>query len=294
MVLRTLINKELSPSVSIDDKREIIINSMNLLGKSISVENQNIIDNLLIYILHLETLLRSNENLINEELATVFLNIFYPKSEEIISYLPNFDMLIKFGSFSRKCFIKWLKKGFIIHQQTDKNFLIKCSELYNDDIFQITEDFFEQSQKKKISSKKSTELKRFEISINPEILLKFTEEQINKLYELNPSLLGKIFGRLLRILKAESSFPEALKILIIKHGNEPKFKNSIFQEYSSGVRGFSGNNYDQQFSEDYKKIIHWREEAVDNAVKIWLQEFHQYIDSLREQSQDLWRELEVE
>ncbi|MHA1756261.1 MAG: hypothetical protein ACTSVV_05785, partial [Promethearchaeota archaeon] len=126
------------------------------------------------------------------------------------------------------------------------------------------------------------------------ILLKFTEEQINKLYELNPSLLGKIFGRLLRILKAESSCPETLKILIIKHGNEPTFKNSIFQEYSSGVRGFSGNNYNQQFSGDYKKIIHWREEAVDNAVKTWLQEFHQYIDSLSDEYRDFWRELEVE
>ena len=134
----------------------------------------------------------------------------------------------------------------------------------------------------------------FRVSGNPKILLKFTSDQIDSLYELNSPMLGSILGRLIRNSRSEENFPEVLKRLIIQHKENINFRNKIFQEFSTGIRTFGGNNYDQSYDGDYAKLSRWRDSATNVIFREWLQEFHNHIDALREQNRNIWREKEVE
>lgn len=135
---------------------------------------------------------------------------------------------------------------------------------------------------------------RFRVSGDPRILLKFTNEQIDRLYELNSSMLGTLYGRLIQNIPSQNNFDPILRRLIIQHNEDIDFKTSIFDEFSNRVRNFVGNNYDQQFARDYELISQWRNSASNNEFREWLHELHQYIDSLRDENREFWSEREVE
>ncbi|KKM90542.1 hypothetical protein LCGC14_1237550 [marine sediment metagenome] len=241
----------------------------------------------------IERLITKNEDLLNNVLAESFLETFQPISIDILSQLHNTDIIIKIGKFSEQIFIKWLKIGFQLSTHDD-NFLIKCSDIYVDQIYQITENLFAVPPVREQVTEDHHIAYGFQVLGDPRILLKFSDEQVDFLYDLNSSMLGSLFGRLIRNSPIESTFPPSLRRLIINHNDDVAFKNRIFQAFSTGVRSFSGNNYDQQYEGDYKRIVNWRESAITNIFREWLKELHQHINSLKESTRNLWREKEVE
>lgn len=287
-------HKELPSSISIDDKRLLLIESIRYIGEMVESEVQYPKDAYFSFIWRLEHLISEDEDLLNEDLAESFLDSFQPIGDVILSQLPNTDIIIKFGQLSEVSFKKWLKAGFQVSRQVGEDFLIKCADIFIDLIFQITEQLFTFPQDGEELSEDHRISYTFKVSGNPKILLKFTSQQIDRLYELNSSMLGSLFGRLIRNSRIDDDFPAVLRRLIIQHHEDVDFKNRIFHEFSIGLRFFGGNDYDQQFAGDYKRIIKWRESATNNIFREWLQEFHQYIDSLRNQNREFWREREVE
>ena len=293
-VIDVIQNKELPPSVSINDKRLLLVDSIRSIGEMIESEVQYPIDAYFIFIWRLERLISRDEDLLNEDLAESFLDTFRPISEGILSQLPNTDIIIKFGRLSEESFKNWLKVGFQVSHQVGVDFLIKCADIFISQLFQIAEELFTLPQDGEELSEDQYISYAFRVSGNPKILLKFTNEQIDRLYELNSSMLGSLFGRLIRNSHINDNFHAVLRRLIIQHNEDVDFKNRIFREFSIGLRTFRGNDYDQQYAGDYERIIKWRESATNNIFREWLQELHQHIDSLRNQNREFWREREVE
>lgn len=280
-------------AISVDEIRLILIKCLKFFEEILTTEIQYPIEFYIRFIWRMEHLITKNEDLLNDVLAESFLNTFQPISTDILSQLHNTDIIIKIGKFSEQNFIKWLKTGFQLSVRDD-NFLIKCSDIFIDPIFQITEKLFAVPP---INGEATEDLKiaySFQVLGDPRILLKFSDDQIARLYELNSSMLGSLFGRLIRNSPIESTFPPSLRSLLINHNDDLEFKERIFQSFSTGVRVFSGNNYDQQYEGDYKRITKWRESAINSIFREWLKELHQYINSLKESNREFWREREVE
>jgi len=293
-IIDAIQHKKLPSSISIDDKRLLLIESIRYIGEMIESEVQYPIDAYFSFIWRLEHLLSEDEDLLNVDLAESFLDSFQPIKEDILSQLPNTDIIIKFGRLSEESFKTWLKAGFYVSRQVGEDFLIKCADTFIDLIYQITEQLFTFSQDGEELSEDLHISYAFKVSGNPKILLKFTDEQIDRLYDLNSSMLGSLFGRLIRNSRIDDNFPTVLMRLIIQHNEDLDFKNNIFHEFSTGLRIFSGNDYDQQYAGDYERIIKWRESATNSIFQEWLQELHQHIDLLRDQNREFWREREVE
>lgn len=293
-IIDVIRHNKLPPFVSIEEKRSLLVESTRYIGEILESKVHHRVDPYFIFIWRLEDLISRDEDLLNKDLAECFLDTFQPICREIVSQLPNIDIIIKFGRLSEEKFKNWLKCGFIAQRRIRDDFLIKCSDFFLEPIFQIAKELFIFPQNGEESPEDNLISSAFEVSGNPEILLKFTDDQINQLYELNSSMLASLFGRLIRNFPINEDFPKALKKLIIQHNEDTDFKNRIFREFSSGVRVFSGNNYDQQFAGDYKRIIKWRESATNPIFKEWLKELHQYIDLLKNQNREFWREREVE
>ncbi len=287
-------HKEMPPSVFIDDKILLLITAINHIGERIESEVQYPVDFYLRFIWRLESLLSKNEDLLREDLAEKFLEIFHPIKRDVISQLPNIDILINFGRLSRVSFNSWLKAGFQASRHKRDDFLIKCADEFIEEIFQITQKLFSIPQEGSEMTDDYDVSYSFRISGNPKILLKFADDQIDSLYELNSPMLGSLFGRLIRNSSTEEIFPEVLKRLIIQHNEDIIFRNNIFKEFSIGLRSFGGNNYDQSYDGDYAKLSRWRDSATNDIFREWLQELHHHIDALREQNRDMWREKEVE
>ena len=280
-------------TISDEEIRIILIKCLNFFEKIINTEIQYPIEFYIRFIWRMERLISRNEDLLNDVLAESFLATFQPINTDILSQLHNTDIIIKIGKFSEQAFINWLKKGFQLSDRDD-NFLLKCADPYIDLIFQIAESFFAVPP---IDGEATEDLNiaySFQVLGDPRILLKFSDDQINHLYELNSSMLGSLFGRLIRNSPIESPFPPSLRNLLINHSDDLEFKERIFQSFSTGVRAFSGNNYVQQYEGDYRRITKWRDSAINNIFREWLKELHQHIDSLKESTRKFWREREVE
>ena len=280
-------------TISVDEIRIILLKCLKFFEEELKTENQYPIEFYIRFIWRIERLITKNEDLLNDVLAESFLSTFQPISADILSQLHNTDIIIKIGKFSEKSFTNWLKNGFQLSVRDD-NFLIKCADTYIDPIFQIAESLFAVPP---INGEATEDLKiaySFQVLGDPRILLKFSDDQIDRLYELNSSMLGSLFGRLIRNSPIESTFPPSLRSLLINHNDDLEFKESIIQSFSTGVRAFSGNNYDQQYEGDYKRIIKWRESAINSIFREWLKELNQYINSLKESTRKFWREREVE
>lgn len=286
--------KEIPPSVFIGDKILLLITAINHIGEKIESEDQYPVDFYLNFIWRLESLLSKNEDLLREDLAERFLETFFPIRRNVISQLSNTDILIKFGRLSRLSFNNWLKAGFQASRHRRDDFLIKCADEFIDEIFHITQKLFSIPQEGGEMPDDYDVSYSFRISGNPKILLKFTADQIDSLYELNSPMLGSLLGRLIRNSSSEEIFPEILKRLIIQHNKDIIFRNKIFQEFSIGIRTFGGNNYDQSYDGDYAKLSRWRDSATNDIFREWLQELHHHIDALKKSHRDMWREKEVE
>lgn len=293
-IINILLHSETPESVSIDDKILLLITAINQIGEEIASEGIYQVNYFLSFIWRLESLLSKYEDLLREDLAESFLEKMYPISEKILSQLPNTDILIKFGNLSRDSFKKWLKAGFQVSTQVRENFIVKYADDFLDDIYQITHHLFSISQENVEETEDYYISYRFKISGDPKILLKFTDDQIDSLFELNSAMLGCILGRLIQTSDIEEAFPESVKRLIIQHNEDTTFRDCIFQEFSSRVRVFVGNNYDQSFNGDYAKLSHWRNSATNDIFREWLQQLHHHIDAVREENRNMWRELEVE
>ncbi|MFX1296462.1 MAG: hypothetical protein ACFFD2_16605 [Promethearchaeota archaeon] len=289
-----LLHKELPSNISEEEIQNTLIKCIEYIGESIQIEKQYPIEEYIRLIWSLEHIFQEKEYLLDNVFAASFLEKFYPISKEILSQLHDPSPIIKCGQLAPEPFKNWLEKGFQLSEFEGNHFLIKCTEDFIEQIFQITEKLFSLPQDVDILTEDHHISHLFEIRGDAGILLKFSEEQITTLYKLNSPKLGYLFGRLIKNVPIEDIFPPVLKRLIISHNKDMDFKNRIFQAFSSGVRSFVGNNYDQQFAGDYARITQWRESETDSIFREWLRELHQYIDSLRDQNRDFWGEREVE
>lgn len=280
-------------TTSVDKTRLILIKCLKRIEEILTSEVQYPINLYISFIWMMERIISKNEDLLNDILAESFLDTFQPIAKDILSHLSNTDIIIKIGKFSERSFIKWLKMGFQL-SNSDDEFLLKCADFYIDTIFQITEKLFTVPPVREEATEDHHTAYAFQVLGDPRILLKFSDPQIDRLYKLNSPMLGSIFGRLIRNSPVEITFPPSLRRLIINHNDDLDFKNRIFRAFSTGVRTFSGNNYDQQYEGDYKRIAQWRESATNNIFREWLKELHQHINSLRESTRNIWREKEVE
>ena len=279
-------------SISVDELRQILIDCLRYFEELITSEVEYPIEVFIHFIWRMERLMSENEGLLDNVLAENFLDTFQPISSDILSQLYNTNMIIEIGKLSEQSFDDWLKVGFQLSVRDD-DFLLKCADIFIDSIFQITEKLFSLPPVREEVTEDHHIAHAFEISGDPRILLKFTDEQIDRLYELNSSMLGSLFGRLIQNIPINVNFSPLLRRLIIQHNEDTDFKNRIFQEFSSGVQTFVGDNYDQLYAGEYARITQWRESAKNNIFREWLRELHQYIDSLRNQDREFWREREV-
>jgi hypothetical protein len=280
-------------SISIDEKRQILIDCLKYFDDTIKSDVDSPVNYNIRFIWRIERLISDNRDLLNKEIADNFLKAFEPIRMEILSQISNTNFIIDIGQLSEQLFKNWLKTAFQLSLNSD-SFLLKCADKFPSTIFQIAESLFNLPPVGDELLLDHRIANNFRDIGDPRILLTFSEEQINQLYELNRSLLGTLFGRLLRIRPLNEEFPHVLRKLIIQHTGDEVFKNKIFQEFSGGMRSFAGNNYDQQYEGDYKRIAQWRDSAVNDIFREWLQELHQHIDSIKEQNRNFWREREVE
>jgi len=294
-IIKTLRSKKLPPSVSEEDKRNLLIKSFDRMGEVIKSKEHNL-DEIAEYSLHLKATIQKQGNLIDVEVAESFLGNFYPIAVDLISHLFDTDLIFEFGKLASDSFKRWIKSGFYVtnQQESGRGFLEKCFEIFPNQSYEILEQLFTASQNADYRDENFQILDYYKQSGNPKILNHLSEEKINNLYNLNSSILGPLFGRLIRDAHINASFPSTLKQLIINYPEDSNFKKLIFREFSTGVRIFVGNNYDQQYSGDYKKISKWRDSATNQLSKEWLQELHAYIDTLRNERKDVWEELEVQ
>lgn len=286
--------KKLPSTITNEEIKSILVKCIESIGETIHSKNPYPIKEYIFVLWNLERIFQVNEDLPDDILATSILENLSPINKEILSQLHNKEIIIKLGKLAKGSFEKWLKSGFSTSGIKGDDFIIRCADDFIEQIFQITKDLFSLPQNVNEYTEEHKILNSFEITGDPNILLRFSSDNIDTLYELNSSKLGYLFGRLIRNSPIENPFPPDLERLIIHHIEDIDFKNKIFQAFSEDVRSFVGNNYDQQFSEDYIRIGHWREYATDNIFREWLKELHQYIDSLRDQSREFWREMEVE
>ena len=287
-------HKELPSTIPNEEIKNILINCIENISESIQSENQYPIEEYISIIWRLEHIIKMKEYLFDNVVAASFLEKFYPISKEILSQLHDAGTIIKFGQLAPEQFKNWLKIGFQLYDFEGNHFLIKCAYDFIEQIFEIIELLFSLPQDVEELTEDHYISRSFENSGDPGILLKFSEAQIEILYELNSSKLGYLFGRLIKNASIEDIFPPVLKRLIILHNEDTDFKKRIFSAFSSGVRSFVGNNYDQMYVGDYARITQWRESETNNVFREWLRELNQYIDSLRDQDRDFWRESEVE
>ncbi|KKN29626.1 hypothetical protein LCGC14_0842150 [marine sediment metagenome] len=279
--------------ISIEDIRSILIGCLRYYEEMISSDIHYPIENYVRFIWSIERLISGKEGLLDNVLAESFLHTFEPINFDILSQLYNTDIIMRIGQKSEQNFNSWLKIGFTLNEHND-DFLLKCSDIFIDSLFQIIEELFALPPVRGEATEDHHMALSFEVQGDPRILLKFTDEQINSLYDLNPSMLGTLFGRLIRNISINDDFPPILRNLIIQHNEDSNFKDSLFREFSGGVRTFVGDNYDQQYEGDYARITKWRESAINKIFREWLQQLHVHIDSLRKESRDFWREREVE
>ncbi|MFW9970623.1 MAG: hypothetical protein ACFFDF_10515 [Candidatus Odinarchaeota archaeon] len=280
-------------SISVDEIRQIIINCLSYFEEVIKSNVDYPIEFVIRFIWRMERLISDNECVLNNVLADTFLKIFQPICKDILSQIYNTNTIISIGQLSEQNFRDWIKEGFQLSLNND-NFLLKCTEIFPNLVFQILESLFSLPPVNGEPSADHHLAITFRVIGDPRILLKFTDEQIDLLYTLNRSMLGVLFGRLLRIIPINDIFPPVLRRLIIQHYEDEDFKDNLFQEFSGGMRSFVGDNYDQQYEGDYTRIAQWRESAVNNGFREWLQELHSHIDSRKERNRDFWREREVE
>lgn len=279
-IIDVIQHKELPLSVSTNDKRLLLVDSIIYINEIIEEEIRYPIESHLSFIWRLEQLISGEEDLLNEEIARIFLDVFYPISGDILSQLYKTEFIKKLGQFSQESLKKWLKVGFKLNQD-GVDFLTNYADDFIDLIFEVAEQLFTASE----------EGEKF--SASPEILLKFTDEQIDRLYELNSPMLGSGFGRLIRNSPIDDDFPEALRRLIIQHNKDKNFKNSILHEFSTKISSFRGNNYDQQYDKYLEQVFKWKESPTNSILIEWLEELSKYIDSLKIRNRDTWEELEI-
>ncbi len=134
---------------------------------------------------------------------------------------------------------------------------------------------------------------KFKISGEVKILLRFTGEQLDQLFSNNPETLGAMVGRILQELDHEEPFPENLQKLIITHPHHEGFNQHLFVAFTSGVRSFMGNKYDQAYAADYRRLAKWSDDAVDSTFREWISKLRVYLYSDAERSKEIWQEREV-